>query len=117
MKKPVKIAIAIAIVLSSALIGFLIGNNLKFHVVGVYHNDSWNGKEASLILNKDGSCEYPSGGDATWKRDENQIIITVTSTGRIMDGNIQEVSTTSTHICEIVNNGLVLHGHFFERLR
>lgn len=51
-----------------------VNNNL----VGIYYNSNWNGREATLTLNKDGTCIYPTGNDNNykWTVSGEKIIIT-----------------------------------------
>lgn len=74
--------------------------------VGVYHTTSWNGHEASLIINEDGTCEYPGATEpnATWVQDDEFVIIT-------LDNNPDK-----THEARLVNNGLLLHDALFVKL-
>lgn len=96
----VVLALAIGI-----LAGFILGQNLEFDsqsAVGSYKTDSWNGKSASLILKKDGTCKYPTGTSGTWTQEKNIISI-------VLHG-------TDIHTAEVVENGILLHGHFFEKV-
>lgn len=71
-------------------------------VVGIYHNLDWNGEEVALFLNSDGTCYYPGGYSGTYECQGNQIIITLS----ISD---------NTHTAYVVEEGIILHGHFFEK--
>ena len=64
----------------------------KDSVVGVYTTDSWNGKTGTLVLYKDGTCQYPSGANATWMLKENIVLITLEHSGTIQDGSINRIT-------------------------
>ena len=120
MKKSIFAIILVVAVVLAFLLGMLVnrndqGNN-KTSVVGVYKADSWNGKTGTLVLYEDGACQYPSGGEAKWILDGSVVRITLESRGTIADGTIQEVVNTSEHEAKIMENGLVLHGQFFEKV-
>ena len=78
-------------------------NNPASSAVGSYKTESWNGKPSALVLKSDGTCHYPTGNTGTWSQDDSIVLIT-------LDGN------DSVHTAEIVPNGLLLHGHFFEKV-
>ena len=121
MKKSIFAIILVVAVVSAFLLGMLVnkndqGDNNKSSVVGVYKTDSWNGKTGTLVLYEDGTCQYPSGGEAKWILDGNVVRITLESRGTIADGTIQEVVNTSENEAKVMENGLVLHGQFFEKV-
>ena len=192
MKKAIFAIILVVAVVLAFLLGMVVnksnqGNN-KASVVGVYKTDSWNGKTGTLVLYEDGTCQYPSGGNAIWALQENTVLITIersettqgiitvyfdnslsdievraigTTIARLnnvsnvyfveknneserhlqvalevtetdnktynaisqIDGvkfleNIvsEEIVNTSEHEAKIMENGLVLHGQFFEKV-
>ena len=45
--------------------------------IGVYQTDYWNGKPEILALYEDGSCQYPTGANATWTADDNIVYIEI----------------------------------------
>lgn len=120
MKKSIFAIILVVAVVLAFLLGTLVNkdnhDDNKTSVVGVYKTDSWNGKTGTLVLYKDGSCQCPSGGDAKWVLDGSVVRITLESRGTIADGTMQEVVNTSEHEAKIMENGLVLHGQFFEKV-
>ena len=76
MNKTNMILICIIIALISGIIGFVIGMNVKRsnsniisvkneekNLIGTYKTSSWNGKEAVLVLNEDGTMIYPTGAE------------------------------------------------------
>ena len=80
MKKAVYIGVLAVAVIVAFILGMLVskGNqrgNDNSSVVGVYTTDSWNGKTGTLVLYEDGTCQYPSGGNATWALQENTVLI------------------------------------------
>lgn len=107
------IFVALALVVG-LLLGFIIGQNCSFDgqdredieqsAVGTYKTDVWNGKPATLILKKDGTCHYPTGSSGTWTQDKDIITI-----------NLND--STYTAEAEIVDNGILLHDVFFEKVK
>lgn len=83
MKRNISIIVVLIAVMVSFLIGKNIDNffgadtNMTKQLVGVYESDSWNGKQAYLILYDDGTCQYPSGGGISWSLNNNLVEITV----------------------------------------
>lgn len=73
--------------------------------VGIYHNYDWNNREATLTLNADGTCRYPGGTKGTWEIVDNTIVMTLSAQ-----------YGESLHIAYIVNNGVILHDHFFQKM-
>ena len=117
MKKKVFTLLVVAV--AGFLLGFVFGKNYhayssKDSVIGVYQTDSWNGKTGTLVLYKDGTCQYPSGGNATWVLEDDIIHITIERGVSVVDGTA--VVDTSEHEAIIMKNGLVLHGQFFEKV-
>ena len=92
MKKVVYISIALVAVIVAFLLGIIIGRSSaggsKNNVAGVYQTDTWNGKTGTLALYEDGTCQYPSGGNATWKSDGNIVTITIENGSPAPDGSI-----------------------------
>ena len=81
MKKSVFAIILVVAVVLAFLLGMVVnesykGNN-KSSVVGVYKTDLWNGETGTLVLYEDGTCQYPSGGNAIWALQENTVLITI----------------------------------------
>lgn len=70
---------------------------------GVYYATSWNGREATLVLNSDGTCIYPfsSKPDATWTADDNMVTI----------------NYNGEHKAIITDVGLILHDCLFTKLK
>ncbi|MBE6145065.1 MAG: hypothetical protein E7171_00425 [Firmicutes bacterium] len=116
MKKRVIIILSYFIVaILFCLIGFCIGINMDKNnndkqiaeVVGIYHSDNWNNREDTLILNKDYTCKYP--GNITvcsWSINGAEITIQL-QPSKIDDG---------IHIATLVDNGIILHDHHFEKV-
>lgn len=98
--------------------GYLIGVNSKTssNVVGIYHSYSWNHGEATLVLNADGTCKYPTGDMVNWTK-ENKII-------HIHFGNENKpaihlnATKDMTHYNDatIVKDGLILHDILFQKM-
>lgn len=90
MKKVVYIGIAFVAIIVAFLLGVIIGKSSagsnKSNVSGVYQTDTWNGKTGTLALYEDGTCQYPSGGNATWELVENTVLITVRNNYDYVDG-------------------------------
>ena len=88
MKRIIYTGIIFASIVVAFVVGMVVGkgNYNKEDVVGVYMTDSWNGKSGTLVLYADGTCQYPSGGNATWKVDDGIVRITHESNYTIQDG-------------------------------
>ena len=121
------------IALISGIIGFIIGINFKGNneinsssvsmkneeknLVGTYRTNTWNGKEAVIALKSDKTMICPNGS-GTWSFEDGKLYIEydfevpqITEDGRQeykKSHNKQEVT--------IVESGLMLSGHFFEKL-
>ena len=118
MNKQAKTIISILLIIIVVLIGLLIyktngnkSNTLKNSdseinkAIGIYHNNNWNSREATLTLNKDMTCNYPSTSDSCkWTISDTTIKIT-------LSGNKENV-----HEAILTNNGIVLHDHLFTKL-
>lgn len=133
MNKTNMILICIIIALISGIIGFIIGINFKRNneinsssvsmkneeknLVGTYRTNTWNGKEAVIALKSDKTMICPNGS-GTWSFEDGKLYIEydfevpqITEDGRQeykKSHNKQEVT--------IVESGLMLSGHFFEKL-
>ena len=95
MKKSIKIILTVIIIISVAIAGFVVGKNsnnyneiktdgitdkegyIANEVVGVYENDSWNGKYAMLAIYEDGTCQYPTRSTGTWIAENDKLILTI----------------------------------------
>ena len=133
MNKTNMILICITIALISGIIGFIIGINFKGNneinsssvlmkneernLVGTYKTNTWNGKEAVIALKSDKTMICPNGS-GTWSFEDSKLYIEydfevpqITEDGRQeykKSHNKQEVT--------IVESGLMLSGHFFEKI-
>ena len=87
-------------------------------VAGVYQSDDWNGKTGTLILYPDGTCQHPSGSKGTWVLEDNVVRMVVVSyySGVSSEGAIQDVTKTNNYEAKIMEEGLVLHSHFFKKV-
>lgn len=101
MKKGVYVCILLIAVILAFVAGMVVGghnqnkgsvvdegNQDKSDVVGVYQTDNWNGEKGTLVLYADGTCQYPSGGNATWELDGDIVRITYGKEYSKQDGNI-----------------------------
>ena len=133
MNKTNLILICVTIALISGIIGFIIGINFKGNneinlssvsikneernLVGTYKTNTWNGKEAVIALKSDKTMICPNGS-GTWTFEDGKLYIEydfevpqITEDGRQeykKSHNKQEVT--------IVESGLMLSGHFFEKI-
>lgn len=133
MNKTNMILICVTIALISGIIGFIIGINFKGNneinlssvsikneernLVGTYRTNTWNGKEAVIALKSDKTMICPNGS-GTWTFEDGKLYIEydfevpqITEDGRQeykKSHNKQEVT--------IVESGLMLSGHFFEKI-
>ena len=123
MNKANKILICALIALISGVIGFIIGINVNVNLqndkglVGTYKTNTWNGKEAIIALQKDKTMICPNGS-GTWALEDGKLYIEY-------DYEILKFSETGEQEYEkihskqevmIVENGLMLSGHFFEKI-
>ena len=133
MNKTNMILICVTIALISGISGFIIGINFKGNneinlssvsikneernLVGTYKTNTWNGKEAVIALKSDKTMICPNGS-GTWTFEDGKLYIEydfevpqITEDGRQeykKSHNKQEVT--------IVESGLMLSGHFFEKI-
>lgn len=133
MNKTNMILICVTIALISGIIGFIIGINFKGNneinlssvsikneernLVGTYKTNTWNGKEAVIALKSDKTMICPNGS-GTWTFEDGKLYIEydfevpqITEDGRQeykKSHNKQEVT--------IVESGLMLSDHFFEKI-
>lgn len=133
MNKTNMILICVTIALISGIIGFIIGINFKGNneinlspvsikneernLVGTYKTNTWNGKEAVIALKSDKTMICPNGS-GTWTFEDGKLYIEydfevpqITEDGRQeykKSHNKQEIT--------IVESGLMLSGHFFEKI-
>lgn len=133
MKKINIILICIIIALISGIIGFTIGMNVKGNctsssvtqqndennIVGTYKTNTWNGKEAVLVLNKDKTMIHPTGSKGIWLLEDGKLYVEYEMEIPIWDNNGTEQNKTSTNKQEvtIVDGGLMLNTHFFEKVK
>ncbi len=110
----------------SFVVGFglneIIGNSTanEKDAVGIYHTNNWNNHEATLFLNEDGICKYPGGGEGTWNIEKDIIEIKLPNYKLSVNeyGSLEkteEVENYSFHTAYLVENGIMLHDHFFEK--
>jgi len=91
----------------NSLFGSFLENQAEeesYAVVGVYFNTDWNGRQATLELYADGTCKYPTGSPGNWKINDGKVEINL------------GVDEDDMHTATIVDNGVVLHSHFFEKI-
>lgn len=121
-----KLSILIVIIMISIVFGvarYLIGvnSNTSSKAVGIYHSSLWNGREATLVLNGDGTCKYPTGSKGTWTIENNIIHINLGNTNTVSnDVNATSTATTSNttniHDATIVKDGVILHDVMFQKM-
>lgn len=124
MKKSKIIIICIVIALFSGIIGFIVGKNIndnKSNIEGIYYSYKWNNRTGVLKILPDGTFNYPSGGTGTWSIkgstihldmniDQNKIeFYKQYKLGNLVDGK-------DRHDAELVNDGIILHGVFFQKM-
>ena len=133
MSKTNMVLICIIVALVSGIIGFTVGINIKGNniinsssasvkkeendIIGTYKTSTWNGKEAIIALKSDKTMICPNGS-GTWSFEDDKLYIEydfevpqITEEGREeykKSHNKQEVT--------IVESGLMLSGHFFEKI-
>ena len=100
--------------------GFIVNDIIESErVAGIYHSDNWNGKEATLVLNEDGTCRYPNGDTGTWTQEGDNIIITlqISKLTGFPSSTIEEGKETVPryHTAFLVEDGVILYDNFFEK--
>lgn len=137
MNKVNKILICIIIALVSGAIGFMIGINVKGlsikekNIVGTYKTGDWNGKEAILVLQKDKTMIHPMGYNGIWFLNDGKLYIEydyIDTFAQSIDESIAGFSVEDKQAIKkdytkherqevrIVEGGLMLNGHFFEKV-
>lgn len=99
--------------------------------VGTYYSSTWNGRNATLVLNEDMTMKYPTGSTGTWSLDGDKIHLyldgkdvkeMLKSFGindvNELDSNKVDIPQTqnSGYIATIVNNGVMLNDNFFQKM-
>ena len=118
MKRTVAIlCIAIAFVVGIGG-GYILANIPNNDIVGVYYSEQWNGKSATLILDEDGTCKYPTGEMGSWKKDGETITIRLVSEGESTSSlgtsiSSSQLSYDHTYTVYIVEDGILLHDCLF----
>ena len=133
-----KSVILICVILSiiAGIIGFIVGITLNAkngkNLVGTYRTNTWNGKEAVIVLQKDKTMIHPMGYKGTWCIDDGKLYIeyeyfdtVAQSADEIVLSFSNESKETNKqkdytrHVKDevtIVDSGLMYKGHFFEKL-
>ena len=81
-----------------------------------------NGTDYVATLYKDGTCDYPTGNNGTWTVEENTIHIDIdfsSALNEFYNKVGEEKSLTSAkdrHDAIIVDNGIILHDKFFQKM-
>lgn len=107
MKNKTTIILTILLLLSITLNVFFIfkdinGGKNPSKYCGQYFCNEWNGRQSTLIINKDGSGQYPGNNPMTWTYRDGQLIFTVGS--------------GDEHIAIPTENGIILHDTPFFRM-
>lgn len=126
MNKKVIIIICLLIAIISGLIGYIIGDKLSDNqnsnsssnksLVGTYYCQDWNGSTATLVLNEDGTCKYPTGSKGKWKTSENTVEIYLRNYTAEYSNSNNDSDYSDKHEATIVNNGIILHDKFFSKM-
>ena len=133
MNKTNMILICVTIALISGIIGFIIGINFKGNneinlssvsikneernLVGTYKTNTWNGKEAVIALKSDKTMICPNGS-GTWTFEDGKLYIEYDfEVPQIPEDGRQEYKKShNKQEVTIVESGLMLSGHFFEKI-
>lgn len=133
MNKTNMLLICIIIALVSGIIGFKIGMNVKGNnetnlssvsvnneeknLVGTYKTNTWNGKEAVIALMNDKTMICPNG-NGTWSFEDGKLYIEYEfEVPQITEDGRQEYKKIlNKQEVMIVESGLMLSGHFFEKV-
>ena len=126
MKNINVILICIIVALVSGIGGFFIGTNVKENIttdsleikkdknsdennlVGTYKTNTWNGKEAVLVLNEDKTMIHPTGSRGTWLLEDGKLYVEFGAETPTFDENGAQTNTAkSRQEVTIVDSGLV----------
>ena len=80
---------------------------------GIYLTDDWNGKNAIIRLNEDGTCKTHMGETGTWEHQGKKIVILYI---REYEGIGETKTETKTMELDIVKEGLIYSSMFFKRM-
>ena len=125
MKRTYIIFLCLIIALVSGVFGFFIGINLnnskplskdEKDIAGTYKTNNWNGNEAVLVINEDNTFIHPNGYNGTWSIDGNKILLQYDYSYSYADGNIVTNTQTNHQEAIIVDIGIMINTHFFEKL-
>lgn len=127
--------ICIIIALVSGIIGFAIGINVKGNnainsssisatndeekdLIGTYKTNTWNGKEAIIALKSDKTMICPNG-NGTWSLEDGRLYIEYDiEVPQITENGQQDYKKAhNKQEVTIVESGLMLSGHFFEKVK
>ena len=135
------ILVCMIIALLSGGIGFMIGMNMKANItttsttsnslevqndknndeinlVGTYKTNTWNGKEAVLVLNADKTMIHPTGNRGIWLLEDGKLYIEFETEFSTFDESETQTKTTkSRQEVTIVDSGLMINTHFFKRIK
>ena len=121
MKKVNIVLICAFIALLFVLIGIIIGINIfnknEKDIVGTYKTNTWNGKEAVIVLQKDKTMICPNGSGIWYLKDEKLYIEYDSNLipMKISDNKGEEKLHVKQEVL-IVEGGLMYNGHFFENV-
>lgn len=87
------------------------------NIEGTYRTNSWNGKEAVLVLNKDYTCIYPTGDRGIWYVEGNKLYLEIESSYSYADGEIYTIESIDRREATIVDKGIMINTHFFEKVK
>lgn len=122
MKKSKIIFIFIIIAIVFCILGFILGRIIpkKESIVGTYYCDDWNGSSATLVVNENGTCKYPTGDIGKWEKNNKNINIFLQKNSIIANDSsvieTKEDEYNDKHIAIIVDNGLILHDKLFRKV-
>ncbi len=125
--------ILVLLVIITILLILLFNKNENYSskgIAGIYSNNTWNGKGATLVINDDYTCEYPTGSyNCTWKVVGNTMTITlknyIIKMGESYGATKEKCETNnsdecqesvSTHTATVGNGAIALNGHTFVKV-
>lgn len=131
------VLVCIIIALISGGIGFMLGMNVKTSIttsnsleiqdnknndennlVGTYKTNTWNGKEAVLVLNADKTMIHPTGNRGIWLLEDGKLYVEFETEVPTFDGSETQIKTTkSRQEVTIVDSGLMINTHFFQKIK
>ena len=89
---------------------------------GIWNNNAvssqsnFNNCDAVIVLFEDSTMIHPNGQRGKWYIENGEVILEYEYTSSYADGEIRTKTNTVKHNCTILEKGLLLGTHFFEKI-